>query len=289
MKKHTTSINERAKSVLGISRDEYALCQYVQYRSADPRSKAKGYCTDTKDEIAEFIGVTRPGLYKMVDKMVREGLIERDVFGYLCITGKWIDTESECKQSLQKGVNKVYSERKQNLQHSVNKVDTHNKVKKDIKKEEERDGEGEAPTHPQPDEPVSNPYQFEAQKEKEKDVAPPPQIPLDARPGAKTPAALVADMRKFYIDYPKEWSDGILQLAKGVQFSEDRRQQIVTAWATHQIAQNQGNNTFSQLNASLQKWFLNQKDFDRQYGKTVDVAKPSASIDNSKPLPAYVD
>lgn len=176
MKKHTTNINERAKSVLGISRDEYALCQYVQYRSADPRSKAKGYCTDTKDEIAEFIGVTRPGLYKMVDKMVREGLIERDVFGYLCITGKWIDTESECKQSLQKGVNKVYSERKQSLQHSVNKVDTHNKVKKDIKKEDiEGEREAQAPnSHPQP---FENFEQLEAEK-KEKNTpqnsAPPP-------------------------------------------------------------------------------------------------------------------
>ena len=173
MKKHTTNINERAKSVLGISRDEYALCQYVQYRSADPRSKAKGYCTDTKDEIAEFIGVTRPGLYKMVDKMVRDGLIERDVLGYLCITGKWIDTESECKQSLQKGVNKVYSERKQSLQHSVNKVDTHNKVKKDIKKEDielEREAQAPAPAqlsgNSEQFEVSSNTLQFEGEKEK---------------------------------------------------------------------------------------------------------------------------
>lgn len=136
---------------------------------------------------------------------------------------------------------------------------------------------------------VDNFEQFEEEKKEPIPFpVPPSQIPLDARAMAKTPGELVAAMRKFYTDYPIEWSDGVLQLAKGSQYSEQKRQDIVTAWAAHQITQNQGGNTFAQLNASLQKWFRNQKDFDRQYGKPAEAAAPTRS-DNSKPLPAYVE
>lgn len=123
MKKHTTSINEKARNVLDISRDEYALCDYIQFRLADPRGKSGGWCCDTKQEISEFIGISRPGLYKMMDRMEQERLIETDATtGFSRVTGRWIDSVSECKQSLQGSVNKVYSERKQSLQSSVNKV-----------------------------------------------------------------------------------------------------------------------------------------------------------------------
>lgn len=123
MKKHTTSINEKARNVLDISRDEYALCDYIQFRLADPRGKSGGWCCDTKQEISEFIGISRPGLYKMMDRMEQESLIETDATtGFSRVTGRWIDSVSECKQSLHGSVNKVYSERKQSLQSSVNKV-----------------------------------------------------------------------------------------------------------------------------------------------------------------------
>jgi hypothetical protein len=119
---------------LDISRDEYALCDYIQFRLADPRGKSGGWCYDTKHEIAEFIGISRPGLYKMMDRMEQARLLEIDPpTGFARVTGRWIDSVSECKQSLQDGVNKVYNERKQSLQDGVNKV-TLNK-EKDIKRE----------------------------------------------------------------------------------------------------------------------------------------------------------
>ena len=119
MRKKSTTINEVAREVLHITRDEYALCSYIQYRQADRRGRA-GWCVDTKDEVAKFVGITRAGLYKMVDRLAKESLLfVEPKSGALQLTEKWIDTESDCKQSLQS----KNEERKQSLHATVNKVD----------------------------------------------------------------------------------------------------------------------------------------------------------------------
>lgn len=119
MRKNSTTINEVARLALDITRDEYALCAYVQYRQADRRVKA-GWCADPKHELADFVGITRPGLYKMIDRLCGKDLLHIDAgSGHLQVTGKWIDTEND-----KKSVNKVYTDKKQSLQRSVNKVDT---------------------------------------------------------------------------------------------------------------------------------------------------------------------
>lgn len=135
LKRGNTPINEWIRHSLGITRDEYALCSYIQYRASDPRSKMPGWCSDTKDHLSEFVGITRPGLYKMISRMEKIGLLEVcDANGFVRITAYWMDLEEECQQSLQIKdmeqrklslhgfVNKVYTERKLSLQSDVNKV-----------------------------------------------------------------------------------------------------------------------------------------------------------------------
>lgn len=126
-KKGTTNINEAARRELSITRDDYALCQYIHYRQGYPDSKKPGWCSDEKNEIADFIGISRPGLYKMIDRLERLGLLATDpVTGYVICTVKFIDMEVRCKQSLRDGkskrVNKVDTARKQSLHGGVNKV-----------------------------------------------------------------------------------------------------------------------------------------------------------------------
>ena len=144
LKKNTTTIHEYARLALGITRDEYALCSYVQYRCADSRSKQRGYCSDTKKDVAEFVGITKRGLLKMIERLEGLGLIERSAFGYLGVTPYWIDTDSEYKKNNKKGeqsslstVNKVHSKGEQSSLSMVNKVHSHNKVKEDIKEDKE--------------------------------------------------------------------------------------------------------------------------------------------------------
>jgi DNA-binding MarR family transcriptional regulator len=128
IRKSTTSIKENARKSLEITRDEYALCSYAHYRCADPRMKAGGWCTDTKDEVADFVGISRPGLYKMMDRLEKKGLIEVQAgTGFIRATAFFIDTEhrNECKQSLQRpksSVNKVDTDCKLSLQGGVNLV-----------------------------------------------------------------------------------------------------------------------------------------------------------------------
>lgn len=126
IKKKVTTISEIARTQLQITRDEYALCSYVHYRSADSRQKMPGWCCDSKDDVAEFIGISRPGLYKMAQRLEAKGLLEVGNIGAMRTTPLWIDTDSECKQSLQncknKNVNKVYSERKLSLQNKAKNV-----------------------------------------------------------------------------------------------------------------------------------------------------------------------
>ena len=151
LKKSSTNIVEEARRELDISRDDYALCSYLHYRQGYPNDKMPGWCIDTKDEIADFVGISRPGLYKMIDRLERIGLAESmPTTGFLRTTKLFIDTETGCKQSLQSeksdSVNKVYNECKQSLQGSVNKV-THkdeciskniSMIKNDNKEESEK-------------------------------------------------------------------------------------------------------------------------------------------------------
>lgn len=120
LKKQATNILEKARRIMGITRDQYAFCQYIHYRCADPRQKVSGWCCDLKEEIGQFVGISRVAVHKMAKAMEESGLISVSVGGYYKVTETWIDIESDCKQSLQKNgkqdVNFVYTGRKQSLQ-----------------------------------------------------------------------------------------------------------------------------------------------------------------------------
>lgn len=176
--KRSTNINEVARRSLGISRDEYALCAYVQYRGADPRNTKPGWCCDAKQDIADFIGVTRPGLYGMVNKMDRFGLLNCLNSQYQ-VTEKWIDAEQEhngtqeqtvnkvhtdCKESLHNDVNKVYTDCKESLQSSIIGI---SKRSKNIVREIDISETGVSETADQPNE-GSNILHLEAKEKKEK-------------------------------------------------------------------------------------------------------------------------
>ena len=92
LKKRSTTIHEDVRRLLGITRDVYAFCAYVHYRCADSRQKRAGWCCDNKQDVADFVGVTRPGLYKMADRVAEIGLIEISDSGDFRATPKWIDS-----------------------------------------------------------------------------------------------------------------------------------------------------------------------------------------------------
>jgi hypothetical protein len=146
IKKQGTTIYEKARRALGITRDQYAFCAYVAYRCADSRQKFVGWCCDPKEEIADFVGISRVGLFKMAREMEAFGLVEISGTGAYRGTPKWIDTESGCKQSYQEGssvdVNKVNIGRKQSLQKArLERKQSLHAIKRELDiKEKEREG-----------------------------------------------------------------------------------------------------------------------------------------------------
>ena len=197
LKKSVSLIYERARRELAISRDDYALCDYALYRSADPRSKRPGWCCDTKEDVADFIGISRPGLYKMMDRMAGKGLLEIDAAsGFFRATAHFIDTQEgrradvERKQSLQPTVNKVYNGCKQSLQPTVNKVTPQYRgivrVKED-KYERDKSRETALPLSAGPSE-SENPHS-EPKEKKAPLIAPhPPFLPTPPPPDFPAPA-----------------------------------------------------------------------------------------------------
>jgi len=73
-----THISECARKKMRLSRDEYALCNYISTWSSFPGSARPGWCNRTLAQKAEFIGVTSRGLTKMQNRMIELGLVEKD-------------------------------------------------------------------------------------------------------------------------------------------------------------------------------------------------------------------
>jgi hypothetical protein len=169
LKKRSTTIHEDVRRTLGISRDIYAFCAYVHYRCADSRQKRSGWCCDNKQDVADFVGVTRRGLYKMAERVQEIGLIEISGSGDYRTTPKWIDAESKREQSSQNKEadtgNKVPKKREQSSQKNS---ENGNKVpNRTLYTEIENKIEGERNT------PATNPSNLQSQKNESGLVSPP--------------------------------------------------------------------------------------------------------------------
>ena len=107
--------------------------------------------------------------------------------------------------------------------------------------------------------------QPKAEKEKAPPIpAAPPAIGYRDRPlGVNTPGELMSAMQAFYSAFPREWSDGVLQLSGGMRYTQPEQDEIFFRFCTNAIQNNRQGDTFSQLNANLQRWFSNEKNMRR--------------------------
>jgi uncharacterized phage protein (TIGR02220 family) len=143
-----THIYERARQRMQITRDEYALANYVQTWAGYPGSSRPGWCDRTLEQKANFIGITPRGLTKMQNRLIEASILEKDpLTSHVRATKVWFEIVHEAKseevkrpvpireqssheegeQSSQKTGNKVPSKKEQSSQGKGNKVPTHNK------------------------------------------------------------------------------------------------------------------------------------------------------------------
>lgn len=132
-----TPIYERARAHFSITRDEYALCNYVQTWSAHPDNKMPGWCDRTREQMAKWMGITERGVRKMIDRLVSDGLLDRaEGSKHLRVTRNWFQVVNQAKaeqssvrdaeQSSGQKRNKVPEKAEQSSGKKRNKVPTHN-------------------------------------------------------------------------------------------------------------------------------------------------------------------
>jgi len=170
-----TTIEESARAHFDISRDEYALCNYIQTWSAWPGNRKPGYCDRTKGQMADFIGISSRGIMKMLDRMESAGLVERmseNTFFHRS-TQRWFDVVVMAKevrrgeQSSSLGENKVPLRGEQSSSLGENKVPPHKELNNKENKEDYKECENALPDS-------ENKSLKEDKKEKAPLVAPPP-------------------------------------------------------------------------------------------------------------------
>lgn len=109
MSTYTTIIHGIRKE-LNLSCNEYVIADTVYHLSKNGKCKAKrGY-------LAEIIGVTKPGLFKIISSLIEKELVVKNDDDTLSSTDTWINkVYVGDKQSLPNEINKVYGGDKQSL------------------------------------------------------------------------------------------------------------------------------------------------------------------------------
>lgn len=240
---HFTHIYEAARAALNITRDEYALCNFIKTLSSNPSSSRPGWCDSTREQKADFVGISVRGLDGMEERMVALGLIEK-ARRHTRTTQLWWDTVELAKtaanqqpaqsaglgQSAQSaGLESAQSAGLTGTNCTLNLHKLH--TLRNNKRKENNTGS---------------------------DVSVNDVFALSSSPKAGTPDELFNALAGFYKAWPQEWSTGIMASSKGSAWSQEERGHIVRTFARWAIESGKGTDTYQQLNARLQRWFSDQ-------------------------------
>ena len=243
-----THIFEHARISLGnLSRDEYALCNFIQVLSSHPNSSRPGWCDSTREQKADFVGLSLRGLDKMEARLVQLELIVKDK-RHTKTTTKWWDAVQMAKAETSKSAQSAglpaeeatESAQSAGLQSAQSAGKTGTKCTKNLHKVQ----------------PLSN-NNNKGITTGENVVKNPPYH-LRSSPNATTPDELFAAMGEFYKQNTEEWATGIMENSKGSAWSNEERGLIVRTFTRWAIENNKGQDTYHQLNARLQRWFSDQ-------------------------------
>lgn len=183
-----TTIEEAARHTLNISRDEYAVCNYVQTWAAHPSNKTPGFCNRTRGQMALFVGISERGMQKMLIRLEGMDLIKRasqSQFLYR-ITERWFDIVVAAKeqrtgeQGSRQGVNKVPGMGEQSSRHGVNKVPTHKECNKEVNKQQKKAKIDVAVFDPEVNALIIDSIPLEEKKKNPSPVPPPPSQPAES-------------------------------------------------------------------------------------------------------------
>lgn len=72
-----TTIHHRTRKSLGLSVNEYMIADLIYNLQNNQKSKYPGWCYATRDYMADFFGLSRNGIQKIIGRLILLGLVER--------------------------------------------------------------------------------------------------------------------------------------------------------------------------------------------------------------------
>ena len=94
-------IDHIARERLGLKTNEYLICDTVYQLSNNPKSRKPGWCTASKEYLGRHISLSVRGVRKIVARMVKKKLLERDG-NHLRTTERWYKAVIVRKESRNK-------------------------------------------------------------------------------------------------------------------------------------------------------------------------------------------
>ena len=116
-----THIHEGSRAALNLTRDEYALCNYIHTWAGYP-GRYPGFCDRSQNQMAAFVGITDRGVRKMLQRLESDGLVEiNPINGKYRTTKKWFEMvvleNQNAEQSSYEMRNKVPKNAEQSSSH----------------------------------------------------------------------------------------------------------------------------------------------------------------------------
>lgn len=87
-----TTINHAARKKLGISLNEYVLCDSIYHLANNPTSAVPGWCYASKNTLADNLDLDRSTVIRSINRLIERGLLLRDEStSYLKTTQIWFE------------------------------------------------------------------------------------------------------------------------------------------------------------------------------------------------------
>jgi hypothetical protein len=99
-----------------LTLNEYCIADTIYHLSNNPSSQAPGWCYKSKESMAEDLGLTKQSVLKIIDKLIKSGLVEKaDQTKFLRTTDAWYETVVVGGKESLPSVKKVYDGGKESL------------------------------------------------------------------------------------------------------------------------------------------------------------------------------
>lgn len=120
-----TLVLHQSRKKLGISTLEYCVADSIYHLSNNPASQITGWCWASKEIIANALGITPRGVWKIINRLIDLKLVERNKNDrrYLRTTIQWYNNVVLLKLQIRKqGVENVSSHNRNNVPINRNNV-----------------------------------------------------------------------------------------------------------------------------------------------------------------------